>query len=207
MQLKHFGLAALAISIGSSSACSTATTISDVWRDPNYSAAPMRKMFVFGGLKSETNRRSLEDGFAASLARHGVQATPSYSVFPTLQVDREAVRQYLKSQNYDGALVVKFEGLQTQTRVEPGAGFGYYYGGLWGPDYYVETDQYVKVETSLWDARTDKLIWSAVSQTENPSSSSDAISSVVTKITSSLTEAGFIPQTPAVAYLTQQRAY
>jgi hypothetical protein len=210
MHLKHFvfALAVAAVAIGSS-ACSTPTTIAETWRDPNYSAAPLRKVLILARVRGEANRRSLEDAYAAALSQHGVQAMPSYRVFQQPNPDREAVRQYLTSEGYDGALVSRFEGTQTATRVVPGSDFGWYYGGYWGSDYYLETDVTVKVETSLWDPRTGKLIWSAASETENPSSSADAISSLVSKITSSLTNARLIPPAggPAVSYVPRERAY
>ena len=186
------------------SACSTPTTLSDVWRDPSYSAPPMKKILVFGAMKSETNRRTLEDAFASSLAGHNVQAMPAYRALQG-QPTRDAARQYMQAQGFDGALVVKYQGTQTRTTLQPTADFGYYYDGLWGwGSYYVETDQLVKAETSLWDARTGKLVWSAVSETENPSSSSDAINSFVAKLTTSLTDARLIPPPMAVSYVTGQ---
>jgi hypothetical protein len=198
MRLGLIGLAALGSTWLVLSACSTPTTISDVWRDPSYSAGPMRKIFVVGGTRNETNRRSLEDSFAASLSQHSVAAMASYRVFPG-HPDRDTVKQYLQAQGYDGALVVKLRGVNTQTTLVPDANFGWYWGYAWGPDYYVETDQYVKVESSLWDAHSAKLVWSAVTETANPSSSSDAIQSIVGKVTSTLTKEGLIPSTPAVA--------
>lgn len=195
MKLEHFVVAiAVAASAIGTNACTTPTTLSETWRDPNYSAAPLRKVFVLARLQSEANRRTAEDAYVAALSQHGVRATPSYQVFQDRHPDRQEVRQYLESQGYDGALVTRFEGVRNQTRVVPTADFDWYYGGYWGMgDYYLETDQYVKVETSLWDPRTGRLIWSATSETENPSSSSDAISSVVSKITSSLTKERLIP--------------
>ena len=192
--IKYFAAAALA------AACSTPTTIADVWRDPSYVAPPMKKILVFGAVKSETNRRTLEDAFASSLARHDVRAMAAYRAFPG-QPNRDAARQYLEAQGYDGALVVKYEGMRTQTTIQPGSEFGYYYDELWGWGY-VETDQFVKVETSLWNAHTGKLVWSAVSETQNPTSSSDAIDSLVTKLTGSLAEARLIPPPMSVSYVT-----
>jgi hypothetical protein len=193
--IRYFAGAALV------AACSTPTTLSDVWRDPSYAASPMKKILVFGAVNSDTNRRTLEDTFASSLARHNVQATAAYHAFPG-QPDRNAAREYLRAEGFDGALVVKYEGTHTQTTIQPGADFGNYYDGLWGPGYYVETDQLVKVETSLWDAHSGKVVWSAVSDTENPTSSADAITSLVTKLTASLTDARLIPPAMSVSYAT-----
>ncbi len=187
----------------STAACSTPTTLSDVWRDPSYTAAPMKKILVFGAVNSDTNRRTLEDTFASALARHNVQAMAAYHAFPT-RPDRNVAREYVHAQGFDGALIVKYEGTHTQTTIQPGADFGYYYDGLWGGGYYVDTDQLVKVETSLWDTHTDKVVWSAVSETENPTSSADAITSLVTKLTASLADARFIPPPMAVSSVTDR---
>jgi len=189
-------------------ACSTPTTIESTWRDPNYpAAAPMRSLIVLARVPNEANRRTLEDTYAATLSQHGVRATPSYRVFQASHPDRQTVRQFLDQGGYDGLLVSRFEGVRTQTTVAPDANFDAYYGDFWGGGYYLETDQYVRVETSLWDAKTRKLVWSAVSETENPSSSSDAITSVVSKVTSSMTQAGLIPPMPAVSYQPRARAF
>ncbi len=186
-------LALLAVLALTATACSTPTTIEGSWRDPDYSAAPLRRIFVLGTMHNQANRRMLEDAYVAALSQHGVQATPSYQVFQEAQPDREAVRNFLSSQGYDGALVTQFEGMQARSSLLPGADFYYGYSGWWGTDYYVETDQYLKVETSLWNPRTGKLIWSAASETENPTSSHDAVSSIVNRITKALTNARLIP--------------
>jgi hypothetical protein len=195
--MKYVAAAAL------TAACSTPTTLSDVWRDPSYTASPMKKILVFGAVNSDTNRRTLEDTFASSLARHNVQSMAAYHAFPG-KPDRNAAREYLRAQGFDGALVVKYEGTKTRTTIEPGADFGYYYDDLWGGGYYIETDQLVKVETSLWDVSSGKVVWSAVSDTENPTSSSDAITSLVTKLTSSLTDARLIPPPMSVSSITDR---
>ena len=55
------------------------------------------------------------------------------------------------------------------------------------------TDQLVKVETTLWDTKSGKLVWSVATQTDNPWNSNDAISSVVGKLTSTMSDTGLIP--------------
>jgi hypothetical protein len=200
MHLKFLALLALAASTAvASSACSTPTTIESAWRDPDYSAAPLRKVFVLGTMHDQANRRSLEDHYVAALSQHGVQAVPSYAVFQQTRPDREQVRRYLESNGFDGALVTHFEGVQARTSIVPGADFYYGYPGWWGDDYMVETDQYLKVETSLWNPRTGKLIWSVATETENPTSAHDAINSIVTKITKSLANARLIPPGESVS--------
>jgi hypothetical protein len=190
-----FAGAALAIA---AAACSTPTTETNVWRSPTYAGGPMKNIAVFGGRVNATNRRTLEDGYVAALASHGVHATPSYSLFPQGQVpqDQAAVRTVLQHGGFDGVLISTLKGVTEQVLVAPEADWaGGFYGAYWGPGapVYAETDQFVKFETTLWNPNSGKMVWSAVTQTENPSSGPNFVSSLTGKIVPSLAQAGFIP--------------
>ncbi len=178
--------------------CSTPTTVTEAWRDPSYSAGPMRKILVLGRTPAETNRRKLEDSMASALQRRGVNAMASYHAFQAQAPDREAVQRYLDAEHYDGALVIEFQGIRTRTIVEPYPQFGNYYGsrfqgGFYSNDYDVYTDQYVNVDTTLWNAHDDRLAWSVGTQTTNPWSSTDAITSLVGKLVSTMTREHLLP--------------
>jgi hypothetical protein len=190
--MKYLGVV-LAVALATSlSACTTPTTVTNVWKDPAYSAGPMRKICVFSRTPAETSRRTSEDAFVAELTHHGVQASPSYALFPVTGMDRESMRQVLQKESYDGALVAEFQGEENRTTYEPG-GFG-----MWGGSYYVQTDHIVRVQTNLWNPQTAGLVWSATTETENPLSTTDGIASIVKKVVSALTDARVIPP-PAVA--------
>jgi hypothetical protein len=188
--------------------CSTPTTMTEVWKDPTYSAGPMHNIVVFGGRVDATRRRALEDGLVAALANHGVHATASYTIFAELP-NREAAKAAVQQVGADGFLAATMKGIHDQTTIEPGGYGGPFWGGYYDPGWggyysgYAVTDQFVKFETSLWDAHGEgKLVWSAVTQTENPSSGSDFLHSLLKKVIPALTNAGFIPpqQGNAVSY-------
>jgi hypothetical protein len=83
-----------------SSGCSTPTAMTDVWREPSYTAGPMRTIVVFGGRMDAANRRTLEKGFVSALAQHGIRATAWYSLFPELpskDVARTALQGSLRT--------------------------------------------------------------------------------------------------------------
>jgi hypothetical protein len=160
----------------------------------------MKNIAVFGGRLNDTDRRTLEDGFVSALAAYGVHATPSYTMFPQSQVppDAASVRATLKSAGYDGALVSTLKGVSEQVVVAPEADWaGGFYGAYWGPEapVYAQTDQFVKFETTLWSPSDGKMVWSAITQTENPTSGRDFVSSLTKTIVPSLAKAGFIPYT------------
>lgn len=182
-----------------SSGCSTPTTMTDEWRDPSYVAPPMRNMLVIGVRMDPTNRRTLEDAFVTALAKRGVHATPSYAVFPGGALpSADQARAAVKGQGVDGVLVASERGIREKTTVVPssynGGLYGGYYGwgGTWSPGYVV-TDAFVKFETSVWDASQGRLVWSAVTETENPSSSRDFVKSLLKSVIPAMTNVGLVP--------------
>jgi hypothetical protein len=178
-------------------ACSTPTTETNVWKSPTYAAGPMRNIAVLGAKVNESERRTLEDGFVSALEAHGVHATASYTIFPgQTPTDQAMIRATLQKDGYDGALVARLQGVHEQTMVEPGADWGNgFYGAYWGAGApaYVETDQFVKFETSLWSPSSGKMVWSAITQTENPTSGHDFVSSLTKSVVPSLAKEGLIP--------------
>jgi hypothetical protein len=178
-------------------ACSTPTTETNVWKSPTYAAGPMRNIAVFGGRVDPTQRRTLEDGFVTALATYGVHATQSYTIFgEQVPPDQASIRASLKNAGYDGALVSTLKGVSEQVLVAPDAGWGDgFYGAYWGPGapLYAQTDQFVKFETTLWDPNSGKMVWSAITQTENPTSGSNFVSSLTKAVVPSMAKAGLLP--------------
>jgi hypothetical protein len=183
--------------------CGTQTTSTDIWRDPSYVAGPVRNVLIFGGRMNETNRRMIEDGFVNALTARGVRATASYTLFPTSPLpDQPAARDAIQNGGYDGILVSTMHGVKERMTVEPGVAYGgpfwggYYgpaWGSAWGPGY-VETDTFVKFETTLWDPHGNgKMIWSDVTQTMNPSSAPDFIQSLLKTVVPDMDKAGLLP--------------
>jgi hypothetical protein len=79
-----------------------------------------------------------------------------------------------------------------------GGGYGYY--GYYGMGYdvvhepgYTRTTTIVRLETHLYDVRTEKLLWGAHSDTFDPSSTDDIIQSVSKTISKRLAKDGLLP--------------
>ena len=98
-------IAALGCLIGLISGCASSSLV-DKWHDPGYQAPSLGKMLVIAVRKNETKRRIWEDAFAGELAKHGVAATTSYSLFPDAPPDTEQVKTTVQANNYDAILVV-----------------------------------------------------------------------------------------------------
>ncbi|MBN1547492.1 MAG: hypothetical protein JW902_12620 [Syntrophaceae bacterium] len=78
----------------------------DVWHDSSFQAPPLNKMLVVAVRKDATTRRIWEDAFAGELAKHGLAAVSSYSLFPDAPPDTQQVITAVSANGFDGILVV-----------------------------------------------------------------------------------------------------
>lgn len=201
--LRDLGLGLALLVVG----CATRTTLSDVWTADTVPGAPLERVLVIGISDSDLGRRSFEDGFVASLARRGVEATPSYELIPDRQqVSRDVVRDAIRGRGFDGVLVTRLLEVDEESRYVPPQTYvtpSYYGRGLYGymghgwdvvhqPGYAITTT-IVRLETHLYDARSAELVWAAHSDTFEPRSKSDAVESVTAVLAERLAADGMIP--------------
>jgi hypothetical protein len=167
-------------------ACAT-TEVTAVWKDESYQGGP-RKVLVYAVLKKPINRRIVEGEFISHFRSRGIDAVPGYAVFPGNElVKEEVLEEKLKAQGFDSLLLmqptearkeqVQVPGMVTYqptypTIYQPAPYYrtwpGYYsmgYTAVYTPSYTVE-DRYVMAETNLYDVATEKLIWTAASETK-----------------------------------------
>lgn len=190
----------LALALALAGGCGTKTSTTQLWAASDYSAAPLRKVIVFGRGMAEAQRRSVEDRLVSALGEHGVTATQSYRMFPELP-NREIMQTELAKQGFDGALVTTLHATRQRQSYVPGH---YHGGGFWGGYYgmgwgwspgYIVTDELVDAETSVFDLRTDggRLVWSATTRTLNPTSGEDLTKSMSKEILPGIAKRGIIP--------------
>jgi hypothetical protein len=148
------------------------TDMTSTWTDPAARGASLSKVAVVCLTKDPGLRRMAEDAAAAQLK--GAQAVPSYQVLGDANLqDREAVKAMLKQQGFQGVLLMRLAGVTEQINPVTYGTFDGYYGWAAGAVYdpaYLQTDTIVHVISNLYSLEEDKLIWSGVSQTFDPSS-------------------------------------
>src|SRR5258708_5676063 len=83
------------------SGCGSAGTLSNMWRDPSFESAPMKKVFIIAVRKDPVRRRLWEDGFVTELGKHGVTATPSYKLFPDALPDTAQSIEAIRTNGFD----------------------------------------------------------------------------------------------------------
>jgi hypothetical protein len=197
----------IAFAVVAGISCATKTEISGTWKSDTSATLPMKQVLVIGIAKSDFNRRSFEDSFAAALGEQGVDAVPSYRILPNPeQLSKESIQQAIRGSEFQGVLATRLVQVDEREKYVPPKTYvspNYYGRGLYGyygrsyevihePGYTVHTT-IVRLETHLYDAASAELVWAAHSDTFNPKSTGDGIQSVTKKLSKRLAEDGFTP--------------
>ncbi len=174
------------------------TKLSGTWQDPNMAGVPFKKVIVLTLAKDKIMRRVAEDEFVNSLPKN-TQGVQSYNLIPDDELKDEAkVRARLEKANFDGAAVLRLVGTDNQVTYNPGTimySFWGYYGYASPFVYdtsYVTSEQVVRVETAVYSMATEKLIWSGVSESMNPSSAKSVVDDVVRVVVTDLKRLGIV---------------
>lgn len=150
------------------------TSVIDSWKDPSYSGPPLHKVLVVGVQKDQGRRRVWEGSMVSALTRQGVQATPSYQVFPDKAPAAEELTATAGREGFDSVIATHFVGASQRTYYMPGyagVGFGWRwrYHGYWDAVYGagdVETEYRSDYQTDIFivDAAGGKLIWTGITR-------------------------------------------
>jgi len=163
------------------------TKVIAVWKDGSFQDRPS-KVFVYAMLKKQTNRRIAEDEFVNYFRSRGIDAVPSYTVFPGDEpVKKEVLDEKLKAQGSGTLLLMQITGSKKEPVQVPGTVIyhpmgtgmyqpaphyqtwpGYYNRGytmIYSPSYTTE-EEYALAETNLYDVSTEKLILTVATETK-----------------------------------------
>ena len=148
-------------------ACQT-FSITNQWRDPSWAGPPANHVVVVGISRSDTMRRIFEDTFSQHLQAAGVRATPSYTQIPPGGPGAVPLRDLVKGTGAEAVLVTRVQRVEQRINVTPTGpvygGFYGWYGGAWASTPSVTQYDVVTLETSVWDARSEKLVWTVTTQ-------------------------------------------
>jgi hypothetical protein len=142
-----------------------------VWKDSAYHGGPIKKVLVIGVFKEQNIKRFFEDEFARQLKPRGVDAVPSYTIFPEEDIlDKTTITEKMKELKMDSVLVTRVADVEDvtgydtyPTHVDPGGDFYDYY--VMCCETTVSLGYVVVLETKIFEGKYDKLIWSALSET------------------------------------------
>ncbi|MGY3232052.1 hypothetical protein ACVWWJ_003536 [Luteibacter sp. HA06] len=151
------------------SGCAT-YSVTNEWKDPSWAGPPASNILVIGVARSDTMRRLFEDTFARDLVTAGVRAEASYAAIPPGHEGSAKLGDVIRSTGSDAVLVTRIQRVEDRINVTPsGPGPGYggfygWYGGAWDNTPEVTQTTVVTLETSLWDVRSQKLVWTVTTQ-------------------------------------------
>lgn len=164
------------------SSCAS-TSLTNAWHDQSYSGTnSLDDVLVIAVTEEETSRRLYEDGFVAKLSESGVRGVPSYSLqISDIEPTKQAVQTAVAMANARFVLITRHLTTDKKQHYSPPQ-------PLYVDPYYSRVHRYypmayrevryspgytytvtmVSIESNLYDARTEKLIWSAQSKSVDP---------------------------------------
>jgi hypothetical protein len=180
-----------AVSLLALSGC-ISTALVEHWRDATYTGPPLHKVLVVGVQKDGGRRRIWEDGMVAALSREGLQATPSYRVYPDKAPSADELADGVLATHFvDASKSYYWSEFGPYPGYAPygpfGFGWRHRYFGYWDWAYspgYVDVQQRADYQTDVFvvDAAGGKLIWTGITRSVDLSSAAgvtDEISRVL----------------------------
>ncbi len=170
------------------SSCSANRLLSS-WNDPTFENPQPGEILIIAIARDETKRRIFEDTFADSLTHTKMKGIPSYTVSKqSAEPNLEELRATVKKTGAEYVLITHIVGAKEQsfhqrasivvgTNTYPesthtyGASLYSYYPFIFrsvhAPGVYTETVKVI-LETNIYDVKTEKIIWTARSESTNP---------------------------------------
>ena len=183
---------AFALMLAQLSSCAS-TNISSVWKDRTYHVR-LHRILVIAIAKKPATKRTLEDEFVKQIKLRGTDAVASYdSLSEDKESDKETISATLDKFGADALLIARITDRQTVYTYTPNIYAPPAYYCTW-ENYctysyknqvsigYIDESKYAIMETNLYDAASDKLVWSASSETEISGSDQKFVRSYVKTI-------------------------
>ena len=157
----------------------TSASIESSWRSP---AAPqLSNVVTLSPAPDGVRRRSVEDKLAQQLTHQGIHAVPAYAVLSERDLgNQSAMIEKLRAAGFDGVVTMRLVDAHQRLTYYPA--FNDYWGGAWGAGDVVPTT-IVRIEVNAYSLANGQLIWSAMSKSVDPTSSSEVVGDV-TKVVS-----------------------
>lgn len=149
------------------------TVMTNVWKDDRFTGQ-MKKAFVVGAFMEVNTRQLMENELAAQLKSRGVDAVPSHLYFSYSELaDRKTVASKVRELGADSVIISRR--LATE-EVQPYVAGSAYMTGITTDDWDVHHLRAVTappptavdvafVETRIFEVKTEKVVWSARSET------------------------------------------
>ncbi|MEO6876356.1 MAG: hypothetical protein ABI222_16185 [Opitutaceae bacterium] len=206
--LRSFLAPALAAGCLLLAACNS-TTLESSWKAPAVDSIHFTKVLVVAASPVDSLRRMTEDAMKAQITT--VPVVTSYELLPNRAdaKDRTKLAALIKSSGVDGIIIMRLVSDANEVTYVAGTpmpmpyrSFYGYYNRPYGlsPYFYdpgsIRTDRVVSIETNIYDAKDESLIWSGVTKTTNPENVEDLVAQVTKVVRAKLRAQKLIPESP-----------
>jgi hypothetical protein len=152
-------------------------------------------------VKDETSRRVIEDNIVKHLNN---KARASYSLISTesLKAANEAdLTKVVTDGSYTHVVMMRLADVEKETSYVPGTttafygGYGRYYGygaSMYSSPGYYTTDKNYFVETAVYSANPNKLLWTGTTKTVNPAKMYKAVDEIAEAVIAQMKKEGFL---------------
>lgn len=191
-----------ALFIGLLVGCGPSVQLTKTWTDPslNSDTKPFNKVLVIAQLKDDLTRRIAEDKIVASSSKGNF--VQSYNYLKPSEQEEKLVISDLARDGIDGIILMRLTDIEKTTSYTQGAtyygGWGYrggFYGGYgygYGSPGYYQQDKTYYVETNIYDVKSNKLLWTGVVSTTNPSKLDTTLDAIIATVKTELSNKGLI---------------
>ncbi len=186
--IRNLSLLLSSLLLFSYSCSGPSTVVTGTWNKDNQEKT-YDDIMVAALTSSENSKFTIENEMVQNLREEGVDAEQSMNKISSEIINdnkqQEEMLNTIRDEGTDAILTVSIIDKNTETRFVPGTTPAYsplayngYYGTFWDyynywypqvgtPGYYTQDKVYF-METNLYDAETEELVWSAQSRTYNP---------------------------------------
>jgi hypothetical protein len=196
-------------------ACSS-TNVTNSWKAQDISQANFRKVLVVAMVpeKDRNLRQQMENEMVDDLSKKGYSAVSSYAEYGPKAfagMNEKQVLHELDRNNVDGVITIGLQNTEKSENYVPGnvryepyavvynrfyRTYQTYYNRVYTPGYSEERTNYF-FETNLYDVNGNKLLYSAQSQSFDPSSASQIANEVSKAVVKDMEKKGILAATVA----------
>ena len=188
--MKYLKFLSILCGIGLIVSCGSSTKVTSSWKSNNApsSTASLKKIMVLALLpeKDRNIQQTMEKGLVEKLAEKNIQAFSAYEQYGPSRFskdEKQALNQFKKS-GADGVITIVLLDKQKERDYVPGnvmgRPYGLYYNRFWGyynnlydrvyTQGYYETNTNYFFESNLYNLKSDKLLYSAQTESFDPNS-------------------------------------
>jgi len=189
--------------------CASSTELVKSWSDPSFEGKSFQKILVLAVIKDDARRRLYEQSFADRVTNAKVTGIAGYTLIedPKDYGSKPKILEAVKKSGADVVLPGDLVSVKEKERQVPSSfvyaprfGYGYGFYGYHGRTYdtvyqpgHTTIDTVVKLETTVFDVETEKMVWAGGTRSFNPASAEKVVMENADLILSGMRRSGLLP--------------